>query len=155
MNPVRDVTQGEFGQRGVVRSVLFDRDIDVSIEEGGTVAYAQKCADYLNSMPAAVIDDVCAASIRYCNAFRDDVGEPPLTFASIRDVLKIVYPSVLIVPVSADDSDPVIHMELNCDWEVEHGMEWVIRRDKVLYVGQFGGEDPLRDFTVKDSWNYA
>jgi len=155
MNPIRDLTQGEFGEDGIVRLTLFDKDVDVHIEDGGSVAYAQKCADYLNSIPAAVIDDLCAASIRYCNMFRDDIGEPPLTFTCNMDVLRIVCPSVLIVPVSDDDSDPVVHMELNCDWEEEHGMEWIIRGDKVLYVGGFNGQNPLGNFTVKDSWNYA
>ena len=155
VNPLRNVTKGKFGQEGVVRSVLFERDINVYIEEGGSVAYAQKCADYLNSIPATVIDHVCAASIRYCNAVRDDIGEPPLTFECHRDVLGMVSAAWLDVPVSHDDSDPVVHMEMKCEWEEEHGMEWIIRGDKVLYVGEFTGEDPLRDFTVKNRWNYA
>jgi hypothetical protein len=30
-------------------------------------------------------------------------------------------------------------MALDCEWEIEHGMECVIRDDEVLYVSRFGG----------------
>ena len=30
-------------------------------------------------------------------------------------------------------------MTLNCDWEPEHGMEWIIKGDKALYIGPFNG----------------
>ena len=39
--------------------------------------------------------------------------------------------------------------------EEEHGMEWIIRGNKVLYVGSFNGEDPMGDFSLKNEWNYA
>jgi hypothetical protein len=154
-NPLRDVTPGQFGLEGVFRSTLFGDDVRVQIEEGGTVAYAQMCADYFNSMPAHVIDDLCAASIRYCNTFLDGIGEPQIAFEQDSDVLKLVYPVALIVPPLPDEAQPVFHMELDCDWEDEHGMEWIIRGDNVLYVGLYCGENPLDDFTVKKSWNHA
>jgi hypothetical protein len=63
--------------------------------------------------------------------------------------LKHIFPSLLIVPFSNGLNEPVIHLELNCTWEEEHGMEWIIRGNKVLYVGSFNGEDPMGDFSLK------
>lgn len=34
-------------------------------------------------------------------------------------------------------------------------MEWVVRGDRVLYVGAFNGEDPWSDYTEEQEWNYA
>lgn len=60
-----------------------------------------------------------------------------------------------MVPACEADSEPVLHMEMNCDWEEEHGMEWIVRGDEILYVGQFTGENPMRDFSTKGGWSYA
>ncbi|MDP7017186.1 MAG: hypothetical protein QGG36_15380 [Pirellulaceae bacterium] len=155
MNLIRELKPDTFGMEGVVDTLLFATEVGVFIEEGASVDYAQKCADYFNSLPDHVIASLCAAAIRYCNEALDAVGEPLMEFRSDRDVLNIVYPSVLMVPPGNHESAPVIHMELNCDWEEEHGMEWIIRDDEVLYVGQFTGENPLGDFSEKKSWNHA
>lgn len=152
---IHDVKAARWGLDGMVHVPLFSRDVGVMIEEEGALPFAQKCADYLNSLPDGVIDDLCAASIRYCNAFRDLLGEPRQQFENPRAVLHMVRPSVLIVPVVPEDTDPFVHMELNCDWEIEHGMEWIIREDKPMYVGPFNSEDPMGDFTTKDAWNFA
>lgn len=61
----------------------------------------------------------------------------------------------LIVPDPEQGDEAVIHLSLNCEWDREHGMEWIVRGGEVLYVGPFHGEDPWRDFTVKEPWNYA
>jgi hypothetical protein len=102
-----------------------------------------------------LIDSLCEACIRYCNGFLAEVGEGPRTFKSPRTILNSVSPSVLIAPNLEDLDESVIHMEQSCDWEVEHGMEWVIRGNKLLYVGSFTGEDHWAKFLGKDSWNYA
>ena len=41
---------------------------------------------------------------------------------------------------------PTFQMELSCEWEIEHGMEWVVRGDDVAFVGgcQFG--DPFQRY---------
>ena len=36
-------------------------------------------------------------------------------------------------------------MELNCEWEPEYGMEWVVRSGKVLYSGGFIDTYPWDD----------
>ncbi len=89
----------------------------------------------LNSLGNGVIDKLCEASIRYCNDFCDSIGEDLTDFI--------------------DENTPVVDLELNYDWEKEHGMQWIVRDDQVLYVGAYEGEDPWGDYTMKDEWNYA
>jgi hypothetical protein len=153
---IRNVSKGkQFALEGEVYLELFDRYVGFVVEDTAIVEYVVRCAEYFNSMEDSLIDSLCEACIRYCHGFLAEVGEGPRTFKSPRTILNSVSPSVLIVPNLEDLDEPVIHMELNCDWEVEHGMEWVIRGNKVLYVGSFTGEDPWAEFLEKDSWNYA
>jgi hypothetical protein len=151
---IRNTKTGEFGIEGEVFFDLFDKYIALMVEDD-SLSYAQKCAAYLNELSKPLMKELCEASIRYCNNFLDAIGEPTKEFEKTEDVLKHIYPSMLIVPFPEDIKDPVIHMELNCSWEEEHGMEWVIRGNKVLYVGAFNGEDPLGDFSPKQRWNFA
>jgi len=139
---------------GRVYSDLFKHHINFFAEHRD-VEYAKACAEYLNLFSSDLIDQLCRASIRYCNEFLEEVGEPVIEFASIRDVLKIVSPNFINIPEPNENKNPVIHMDLNCEWEPEHGMEWIIRDGEVLYVGQYSAEDPWADYSVKDKWNYA
>ena len=154
MDLIKNVEEGEFGIEGEVFFRKFDKYISLSIEDDN-LSFAQECAEYLNSLSEDVVEDLCEASIRYCNSFLDAIGEPIKSFNKASDVLELIYPSVLLVPYPENEKVPVIHMELNCDWEPEHGMEWVVRENKVLYVGAFNGEDPWSDYSQKDTWNYA
>jgi hypothetical protein len=81
-----------------------------------------------------------------------NVGEEVSRFARERDVLLSIEPNTLVI----DDglTQPVIHLELNCDWEEEHGMEWIVRDGQVVYVGPYNGMNPLSDF-AGDAWSFA
>ena len=146
---VKDEVEGEVYCR------LFHQYIKRYSWEGAGMGYIEKCAAYLNSLSDEVIDRLCEASIRYCNDFCDMVGGEPKKFENIRDVLKLIQPNGLSIPKPKDENTPVIDLELNCDWEEEHGMQWIIRNDRVLYVGAYNGENPWGDFTAKKEWNYA
>lgn len=156
MELIRNVITNTYGcPEGEVRFELFNKYIQFAVEDAADIDYSRLCAQYLNSQPELVIKDLCEASIRYCNNFLEAIGEPTKVFNNYRDVLKLIYPSVLLIPDPENGDEPMIHMELNCEWEEEHGMEWIVRDGKVLYVGAFNGEYPWADFTEKESWNYA
>ena len=156
MKPIiRDIKQGTYGLEGVFQFAPFEMDVRVSIDEVGNVEFAERCVALANSLSQKVLDHLCEASIRYCNDFLESVGEPTRDFETPRDVLQIIRPSVLIIPERPADADPVFHMELNCDWEDEHGMEWIVRDNKVLYVGPFNGHNPMGECSRNKSWNHA
>ncbi len=123
--------------------------------EHENIEYSKRCIEYFNSFDDKLIDELCKASIRYCNEFLGYVGEPAIEFISIRDVLKIISPNFIKIPEPLNGNEPVLHMDLNCEWEPEHGMEWIIRGNDVLYVGQYANEDPWGDYSFKEDWNYA
>jgi hypothetical protein len=152
---IKNISQGKYGFEGEVFFRLFGQYINFTVDGSAQIDYVERCAVYLNSLPETVIDALCRASIRYCNDFLSTIKESGKYFEKPEDVLSLIYPSVLIVPDPENGDDPVIHLELNCEWEEEHGLEWIIRGNRVLYVGSFNGMNPWKDYSTKDSWNYA
>jgi len=156
MEQIRNTYTNKYGcPEGEVWFGLFDVYINFSVEDAADIKYSESCAHYLNSLSETVIKMLCGASIRYCNNFLNAIGEPTKEFNNYRDILDLIYSSTLLIPNPENDDEPIIHMELNCDWEIEHGMEWVVRNGEVLYVGAFNGVNPWADFSTKESWNYA
>ncbi|UYG00854.1 DUF6985 domain-containing protein [Halomonas sp. GD1P12] len=153
MKMVRGVTDGEDGLEGEMYCALFERYIPFLSPERDPDG-VQRCAAYLNELDDAVIDHLCQATEHYCQTYQSESGELPREFATPREVLTHITPSLLIVP-HFEKATPVVHMELECDWEPEHGMEWVVRNRHVLYVGPFNGEDPWGSFSPKAVWNFA
>ncbi len=147
-------TEGDWPLQGQVFFSLFERYIAFAVEDAAPIEYVAKCAEYLNSWDEETTESLCQACIRYCNDFRSMIGEDPMQFSSSRDVLKLAYPTTLIVP-NPEFPEPVAHLELNCEWEEEHGMEWIVRGRDVLYVGGFNGQNPWRSYVPKKIWNYA
>lgn len=135
---------------------LFDRYIDLYADDKKSFSwdYAEQCAIYLNSLSEALVDRLCVASINYCNTFLEDTGQKLIRFSDRRDVLPLITPITLIIPEQLRN-EPVIHLELNCKWEPEHGMEWIIRGERILFVSAFEGEDPWGEFADADEYNFA
>ena len=154
MKLIKNIKDGEFGKEAEVYFSLYERYISM-IDEGDDINYVQLCVENLNNLSESLIISLCEASIRYCNDFLDAVGEETKDFNDVKEVLEMIYPSMLVVPEQEYQNEPVIHLELNCDWEEEHGMEWIIRNNQLLYVGAFNGEDPWGDYTQKGTWNFA
>lgn len=152
MKPLmRDIDTGEQWPKlqGECFFTLFDCYIEFYADDDADLSYATSCVERLNHLDAQIVDELCLASIRYHNA------SEPVAFDNPRDVLKLISPCALMVPNPENGSEPVIHLELNCSWEAEHGMEWLIRGNEVLYVGHFNSVDSWGDYRVKDRWNYA
>ena len=154
MNLIKNISRGKDCIEGEVFFGLFNKYITLYVEDDNLI-FADKCAIYLNSLSSEVVEILCRSSINYCNSFLAVIGEPLKSFSTPLEVLELIYPSVLIVPYPERENELVVHLELNCEWESEHGMEWVIRNNKVLYVGAFNGEDPWSEFDDAAEWNYA
>ncbi|TVV43150.1 hypothetical protein [Thalassolituus sp. C2-1] len=156
MELIKNIYQGQLDPpEGEVWFGLFDKYISFAIEDSADIEYATKCAEYLNNLSEEIIRNICEASIRYCNSFLDAICEPTIEFNNYKDVLPKIYPSTLLIPDPENGDEPIVHMELNCEWEPEHGMEWIVRGKEVLYVGAFNGTYPWAEISKSDSWNYA
>ena len=122
---------------GKARFTLFQREIEFDVD-GDNEAYLARCVDYLNNLPADLVERLCLRSISYCTAFSNRVGRPSIRFNNSLDVIEHITPRVLMIPECSNCTDRVIDLELDCTWDIEHGMEWVIREQEILYVGPFG-----------------
>lgn len=60
---------------GEVFFPLFDKTITVSGFRPDNIEYANACAKLLMELDDNMIKQLCFASIRYCNAFLEAVGE--------------------------------------------------------------------------------
>lgn len=153
---IRNIRKTHFGIEGEMDCKLFNQQIGVMADEEVNEEYISKCADYLNNLPEELIDHLCDASIEYCKEFCEDVGEGIPEINSKRDILKYIQPRSLIIEAPIGEQI-VFHMELDCDWEIEHGLEWTINNGRVLYVGSFESEGGWREeeYYKQLSWNYA
>ena len=155
---ITNIEKTKYGLEGKVSFDLFNKTIDVLMDEEIDLDYANLCAEALNNLDEKTIDNLCQYSINYCIDFCYEVGdEEAPEFDSIRDVLDYINPSLLIIDVPKEKDKIVIHLELNCEWEIEHGLEWTINNGEILYVGAFESEDGWSDISYyKDlNWNYV
>jgi len=156
MGAIKDVKKEKHFFEGKAFFNLFGVDIGVLIDLGSAdFDYAEKCVAALNNMSEETIDKLCEYSILYCEIFCDKAGEAPPQIVSKRDILRHIHPGSLHVNIPEDGSI-VISLQMACDWEVEHGLEWLIKDDKILYVGDCCGETPYEsEAYYHTSWNYA
>ena len=125
---------------------LFNKEIAVTIKEDVEKTYADKCFEHLNNLSQKTINKLCEASIEY---YKEHLDEPDNNIEG-KEILKHIYPKVIIIDkpqnkkiyYKAGTTDTGLdykigyRIELDCDWEKEHGLEWTINENKVLYVGK-------------------
>lgn len=155
------------GESGEVDFPLFGTEIEISIDsdyQGSNaipLEYIDKCAEHLINLPENVINILCESSIRYCEDMRENIdfgsmGFPVPENIVGRKILQYIHPKSLIMEPQEYNS-VVLHLELDCDWEPEHGMEWIIRDNEVLYVSSFNWEHPWeeKEYFKNMEGNYA
>ncbi|WP_397538900.1 DUF6985 domain-containing protein [Rummeliibacillus pycnus] len=153
---IKNLTTNEYFElEGETYLELFDQDIKVYINQESDIEYAELCLTFLNTLSEGLIDEICKASIRYCNEFLDDIGEDIIEFSKPTDVLSHITPNTISIPKSKNKTEPVIDLELNCKWEEEHGMQCIIRNGKATYVGPYYGLNPYGDCDREEDWNYV
>ena len=138
-----DFTETDDGAEGSVTFPLFNRNIDLLVNGDVPYEYVVACSRALESLSGDLVDKLLLGTARYREAGRKqgftggDVQEP-------KDLLPHIEPSCLTV-WPPEGNGVALSLELDCDWEDEHGMEWLIRDSEVVYVGPFQGESPWDD----------
>jgi len=151
-----NLKEDEFFFNTNMHFALLNKEIAVMIDKDNPdFDFAEKCMKALNNLSEEVIDKLCACSIKYSEDFCEMVGEEEPEVKTNRDILKYIQPGALIINADErEDYDIVLHLELNCEWEEEHGLEWLIADNEVLYVGSFN--DVMPKYHGKgESWNYV
>ena len=154
----------EYGPEGKMHWELFNKDISVSLGEGADLAYAEKCAEALNNLPGETVKAIWEAAKRYCLFFMELCGDEWDDFSEMtikvtedtpaEEIKSQIYPGILIVDDPEGDGIG-FHMECNCSWEVEHGLEITILDNKLLYLGAYEGCGAWDKFDPKDGWNFV
>lgn len=140
---LKNMVRNEDGSHdGEVEFPLLNQTIEVSIEDGVSMEFAKSCVQLLHQLSDRLIDELCEALIAYSDEFLTCIDEELIQFSHKRDVRQHIDPVVLIITPPTKSGEPFISMELNCDWEEEHGVQWIIQDDKVKYVGPYEGYRP-------------
>lgn len=161
---IKNLHDTEYGPEGTMHWELFDEDITVSLDEGVDIAYAEKCAEALNDLPEEIIKTIWEAAKRYCLFFIDLCGDDwdeynemtiKVTKRTPAEKIKSqIYPSCLIVNEPRGGGIG-FHLECNCSWEVEHGLEITVLDNKLVYLGAFEGQDAWGKFDPDNEWNFV
>lgn len=161
---ITDIEEGEYGLEGFTRWKLFDKEIDVTIEENVDIAYAEKCAEALNSLSEETVNAIWEAAKRYCLFFMDLCGEEwddwnEMSFKVTEDtpaekIKSEIFPGCLIID-EPEDERVGFHIECNCSWEPEHGLEITILDGKLVYLGAFESRYAWSKFNPNEEWNFV
>ncbi|MBC7797221.1 MAG: hypothetical protein H7Z37_10145, partial [Pyrinomonadaceae bacterium] len=103
-----------------------------------------------------LFDKLRKASFDYYRDFVEEVGmdEMPVINSSA-EVFDFCAPSNLIINVyDKNPDDTFVTIELNCEWEIEHGMQWTVKNDdELIFVGPYDGVSIGFAFEIEP--NYA
>ena len=110
---ITNIEKGEYGLEGFTRWELFDKEIEVGIDEEVDIAYAEKCAEALNNLPEETIGAIWEAAKKYCLYFKEIFGSDwdewnemsfEVTEETPAEKLKSeIFPSVIIINVAEDE----------------------------------------------------
>lgn len=149
-------------REGTVYCKLWDKHIKVSVNGEATLDYADRCVEAMNDMPQELIDEICKAAKKYCNSFRDKIGddlEEEMTVSidessSNSEIMKCFEPVTIIIDTPEEPLVVGYQLECSCDWEKEHGMEIDIMHDILMNLSSFIGGSPWVE-NNDDQGNYV
>lgn len=151
---ITDIVTAERGPwlTGKVHWPLFNCQVPVTFGRDGTVSlqYAERCVSRLLHLKKAEIDSLLRASIAYFRDVEYCHGEPVemmfefegMPYPEGLEQPERILPYIKPVEISIDREVPGVEsvsIFSECAWEPEHGLQWVVRNGKPLFVGAFGG----------------
>lgn len=153
---IEDLSKEEYGMSGTVHSKLFDKNLEVWIEEDVSIEYVNLCAKSLNCMGDNLIEDICKAAISYSEKFCEMIGQEPPKIEKMRDILQYVEFGSMHIDEPEDVGVPVVHLTGGCEWEQEHGIEVIVRNGELIYLGAYNGEWAWGEVKhYEEDYNYA
>jgi hypothetical protein len=157
---LRNLRETEYGLEGEFDFSLFHTETNVFIDmEEPFLDYVNKCIENLNSLSDDIIDKLCEYTILYCEDYREYFEDEEIDIPENikgREILEYVEPVCLGIEEPDDENSIGYSIELNVAWEEEHGMEWVIRDNKIMYVSSFNNMGAWCDEDdYDDGGNYA
>lgn len=155
----------EYDDDGALEAVFdsshADDEMELLASPNVSEEYLQRCIEHFENLSDELLDALCEALCRYCENVRDDAEDVfgdlglPETITG-REILNYCSPSALNVEAPPNENVIGYSVEGSCDWEPEHGIQVIIRDDRVLFVSSFEGRS-VWDFeeSYRDDRNYA
>ena len=143
---VRDIKEDGYGRvEGKSNSLKWGKDILLVCDTKEQLPYAEKCLSYFDCMPKEVEARLTKYLLRYFNEYKQDLDEEELEEMgpiNEENILKHIQLVAIMVDNKCRKDLIEFHIEGNCDWEIEHGLEITISDGKILYVGPYGDYGP-------------
>jgi hypothetical protein len=141
---------------GKIHSELFDKDVEVIIENGASIEYAELCVSHFHNLSQDVVDQICERLYKYYQFVLEEFGKEEIdpllsefincTPVEVTPQTMLQYIGIQSIAIEEPEKDIAAYSISGCcAWEPEHGVEIIINGDKVLYVGEFSGIGPWRD----------
>ncbi len=120
---------------GIINSSLFGTEIEVWIENGIDINYAEKCAEHFSSLNDDMINKICERISAYHkfmleewdSEFVSEINKKVPCDISGKDILKYVEkPALFICSPEGDGTGYIIEGLCEWEWEPEHGIDIVI-----------------------------
>ena len=158
MNDIRDLKKEENGMGGFLEgkfdSLLFkcEATIEISVDEGTTEEYAEKCVQHFNSLNNEMIEKIKEWVNKFYlytldeidEEFAEEIKENMLDYKGKENILE--YLSNLHMYVFYPKDDRIgYNIECDCPWEPEQQCSIIIRENEVLYIGPSEGFNAWSD----------
>ncbi|WP_445633367.1 DUF6985 domain-containing protein [Nostoc sp. DSM 114161] len=117
--------------------------------------YEKRCIETFFAWGETLFTKLEQASFEYYQGHLDNIGEE-VEFSSTQIWNHCQPMNIHFISSQKDLFSTFIDVELECDWEIEHGMQWLIKNtDELVFVGPYNGHadpDCKLDLTW---WNFA
>lgn len=124
---------------------LFDTKTNVYIQDGAYMDYAEECIRHLNNLDFRLREHIREKLFKYYEFVRENYDD--IEFVPFEEIMEYIKP--LNVSIEPPEAEVIAYsIECGCNWEIDMGIEIIIKDNELLYVGEFFGIGPWADDEV-------
>lgn len=145
------------GLEGRIYFAKFDKTSRLALETA-LDDYGKRCIEAFFSWGEMVLSRLQDATFDYYKDREDTCGGfDDLTIATPDQIWQHCEPTNIHFVASDQDAfSTFVNVELECDWEPEHGMQWLVKNaDELMYVGPYYGHASTDEKVGIEFGNYA
>lgn len=143
--------EDEFGNMcGFAPFPYFQRNIEVTCEDGVTPEYAAKSLQWLAQVDEALIREICQYACYYlqdtleCTSVGELLDEEIQHIQDPMEILRYMDLGMLHISEPLDPGIPVLNLSGGCDWREDEGLQCLIREGRTVYLGSWSNLDIWR-----------
>ena len=143
--------EDEFGNMcGFAPFPYFQRNIEVTCEDGVTPEYAAKSLQWLAQVDEALIREICQYACYYlqdtleCTSVGELLDEEIQHIQDPMEILRYMDLGMLHISEPLDPGIPVLNLSGGCDWREDECLQCLIREGRTVYLGSWSDLDIWR-----------